>query len=233
MEINMKKRRSVLLTMALMAVLLVGCKPSEDKLAEAEAARTQLLSARDAAEETYLDIADTSMRSELDALGVRVTEIEAIDFTNMSDKKINEVLPSITELTDSYTTVQEKLSGTFQDETAVKEEQAKNVQIDAYIINKMDADLASIVLHDITADTYSENLITGDKELVSGYTLMGVKLEIYTDSSEWEFVVTDTAGNSYNIPSEDLKKVSDKGVSLSFEYDKETELGVVTFDGYF
>ncbi len=229
----MKKRRSVLLTMALMAVLLVGCKPSEDKLAEAEAARTQLLSARDAAEETYLDIADTSMRSELDALGVRVTEIEAIDFTNMSDKKINEVLPSITELTDSYTTVQEKLSGTFQDETAVKEEQAKNVQIDAYIINKMDADLASIVLHDITADTYSENLITGDKELVSGYTLMGVKLEIYTDSSEWEFVVTDTAGNSYNIPSEDLKKVSDKGVSLSFEYDKETELGVVTFDGYF
>ncbi len=229
----MKKRRSVLLTTMLMCALLVGCKPSEDKLAEAEAARTQLLSARDAAEETYLDIADTSMRSELDALGVRVTEIEAIDFTNMSDKKINEVLPSITELTDSYTTVQEKLSGTFQDETAVKEEQAKNVQIDAYIINKMDADLASIVLHDITADTYSENLITGDKELVSGYTLMGVKLEIYTDSSEWEFVVTDTAGNSYNIPSEDLKKVSDKGVSLSFEYDKETELGVVTFDGYF
>ncbi len=229
----MKKRRSVLLTTMLMCALLVGCKPSEDKLAEAEAARTQLLSARDAAEETYLDIADTSMRSELDALGVKVTEIEAIDFTNMSDKKINEVLPSIVELTESYTTVQAKLSGTYQEETAVKEEQAKNVQVDAYIINKMGFDLSSVVLHDITADTYSENIISGDQALVSGYTLMGVKLEIYTDSSEWEFIVTDTAGNSYNIPSEDLRSVSDKGVSLSFEYDKETDSGVVSFGGYF
>ena len=230
----MKKRRLVLLTTILTCILLVGCKPSETTLAEAEGARSQLVAARDAAEETYLDIADTSMRSELDELGVQVADIEAIDFTNMSDKKINEVLPTITELSGKYATVQAKLTGTYQEETAVKEELAKNVQIDAYIINKMGADLSSIVLHDITADTNSDNLIAGDEQsLISGYTLMGVKLEIYTDSSEWEFVVTDTAGNSYNIPCEDLNKVSDKGVSITFEYDKETDSGVVSLGGYF
>lgn len=230
----MSKRRSVLLTTIFMCFLLVGCKPSEDKLTEAEGARDQLLAARDAAEETYLDIADTSMRSELDELGVQVAEIEAIDFTNMSDKKINEVLPTITELSEKYTTVQSKLTGTYQEETAVKEELAKNVQIDSYIINKMGADLSSIVLHDITADSYSDNLIAGDEQsLISGYTLMGVKLEVYTDSSEWEFVVTDTDGNSYNIPCEDLRNVSEKGVSLTFEYDKETDSATVSCGGYF
>ena len=229
----MKKKRSVLLTAMLMCALLVGCKPSEDKLAEAETARTQLLSARDAAEETYLNIADTSMRTELDSLGVKVTEIEAIDFTNMSDKKINEVLPTITELTESYATVQAKLTGTYQEETSVKEEQAKNVQVDAYFINKMGADISSVILHDLSADTYSENLIIGEQALTAGYTLMGVKLEIYTDSSEWEFVVTDTAGNSYNIPCDDLRTVVEKGVSITFEYDKEADAGVATFGGYF
>ncbi|WP_029231455.1 hypothetical protein [Butyrivibrio sp. VCB2006] len=229
----MKKKRSVLLTTLLMIVLLAGCKPSEEKLSEAESARSSLLAARDTAEETYLDIADTSMRSELDALGVQVAEIEAIDFTNMSDKKINEVLPKIAELSESYGTVQAKLSGTYQEETAVKKEQAKNVQIDAYIINKMGADLSSIVLHDLSADTYSDDLIAGEDALTAGYTLMGVKLEIYTDSSQWEFVVTDTAGNTYNVPCEDLRGFTEKGVSLSFEYDKETDSGVVTFGGYF
>lgn len=229
----MKKKRVVLLSVLVMALMLVGCKPSEEKLTEAENARSQLVQAREKAEETYLDIADTSLRPELDALGVKVAEIEAIDFTKMSDKKIDGVLPTITELTDSYGTVQSKLDGTYNQESAASAEQAKNIQINAYIINKMGFDVKSIILHDITTDTYSGNLIGDENTLGSGYTLMGVKLEINTDSEAWEFIVRNTTDTSFTLPCDSLKEADPSGISLSFEYDNETQTGAVNFGGYF
>lgn len=229
----MKKNKSVLLGVLAMMLLLVGCKPSEEKLSEAENARNQLVQARAAAEETYLDIADTSLRPELDTLGVKVTEIEALDFTKMSDKKIDAVLPTIAELTDSYSTVQGKLDGTYQEEATANAEQAKKIQINSYIINQMGFDINSIVLHDITTDTYSGNLIGDGNILESGYTLMGIKLEVHTDSNAWEFIVKNTTDTSFTLPCESLKDVDPSGVSLSFEYDNDTQNGSVTFGGYF
>ena len=38
-------------------------------------------------------------------------------------------------------------------------------------------------------DNLSDNLIGEGESLADGYTLMGVKLEIHTDSSQWEFIV--------------------------------------------
>lgn len=229
----MKKKRVVLLSLLTMMVMLVGCKPSEEKLSEAESARTALVQARASAEETYLDIADTSLRSELDELGVKTSEIEAIDFTKMSDKKIDEVLPSISELTSSYETVQSKLNGTYQEETAAKEEKAKNIQISSYIMNKMGFDLKSVVLHDITKDTYSENLLGDGNELASGYTIMGVGLEVNTDSEAWEFIVKNTNDTSFTLPCDSLKEADPEGISLTFEYDNETQTGSATLGKYF
>ena len=229
----MPKKRIVCLSILIMMLMLMGCKPSEEKLNEAESARSQLLAARTAAEETYLDIADTSLRPELDQLGVQVAEIEAIDFTKMSDKKIDGVLPTIVTLTESYGVIQSKLDGTYQEESATREENAKNIEVDCYIINKMGFDLNSVVLHDITKDTYSDNLLGSGGTLVSGYTLMGVKLEINTDSEAWEFVVKNTNETSFTLPCESLAGVDKTGVSLTFEYDDEAKAGAVTFGGYF
>ena len=229
----MQKKKIVLFSILVMVLALMGCKPSEEKLNEAENARNQLLAAREAAEETYLDIADTSLRPELDQLGVQVAEIEAIDFTKMSDKKIDEVLPTIETIIESYGVVQSKLTGTYQEETAIREENAKNIEIDCYIINKMGFDLNSVVLHDITTDSYSDNLLGNGGTLASGYTLMGVKLEINTDSEAWELVVKNTNDTSFTLPCESLKDVDKTGVSLTLEYDDETKTGAVSFGGYF
>ena len=229
----MRKKRIVLFSIIAMMLIMVGCKPSEEKLNEAEAARSQLVEARAAAEETYLDIADTSLRSELDELGVQVNEIVAIDFTKMSDKKIDEVLPTIATLTESYSVVQGKLTGTYQEETAANEEKAKNIEIDCYIINKMGFDINSVVLHDITTDTYSGNLVGDGNVLASGYTLMGVKLEVHTDSQAWEFVVKNTNDTSFTLPCDSLRDLDNKEVSLTFEYDNDSQSGSVSFGGYF
>ena len=95
-------RKTILIMITAMILLLVGCRPSDEKLAEAEEARNLLLQVKQTAEDTYLDISDTSLRSSLDELAGKEAEIEQIDFTTLSDKKIDEILPTITELTNSY-----------------------------------------------------------------------------------------------------------------------------------
>ena len=50
------------------ALLLVACKPSPEKLSEAEALKAALVEAKNNAENTYLDITDSSLRGTLDEL---------------------------------------------------------------------------------------------------------------------------------------------------------------------
>ncbi len=228
----MKKTRVVLIMAAMLSLMLVGCRPSDAKLSEAEQLRAQLVQARASAEETYLDITDTSLKTELDELRVRVSKVEAIDFTKLNDKKIDAELPEMYSLISEYGVIQSKLDGTYEEEQAYSEEQAKNVQVDAYFINKMGVDLVSIVVHDLSANTYSDNLL-GPAGLGAGYTLMGAKLEINTDSSLWDLVVTDTSYNEYEFACDDLRDHIQKGVSITLEYDKETQSCVAGFDGYF
>ena len=55
----MKKKLALVLSIMMM-IALVGCKPSEEKLSEASGYVDQLREYQAAAEEKYLDIADTS-----------------------------------------------------------------------------------------------------------------------------------------------------------------------------
>ena len=227
------KKRITLFVAVVMMFVLVGCKPSAEKLSEVEGYVSQLREYQAAAEEKYLDIADTSLRPELDELGVKAAAIYEIDFSKLSNKKIDEKEPEILLLLGEYEDIQKKLDGTYQDETAANEEQAKNLQIDAYIINKTGFGINSIILRDVTTDTLSDNLIEVGETLEDGYTLMGVKLEVHADSSQWEFIVKDVAGTQRVFPCESLKDVSNEGVSLVLGYDAETDSGTVSFGGYF
>jgi hypothetical protein len=227
------KKKLVIMGAIMMSLALSGCRPSDEKLAAVESARDALETVRQEAEDTYLDVADTSLRSELDQLGVKVAEIEAIDFTKMSNKKIDAKIPEINSIIQEYNVVQQKLTGIYTGEQEVIAEQAKNRLIDCYIINKTGLKLSSIVLHDITADSYSENLISDGEILADGYTLMGIKLPVNADSSEWEFIVTDDVFTQRFFTCESLKDISGNSVSLSFAYNVETDSGTVSFGGYF
>lgn len=227
------KRKFIPLIAALMAVLLVACGPSDEKLAEAEEARNLLAQAKQTAEDTYLDVSDTSQRSILDSLSEKEAEIEQLDFTKMNDKKIDEILPSIAELTESYQNIGKELSGVLTSETQIKEEKAKHKGLEVYFINKTGMNLSKILLHDISANTYSDNFIGDGVVLQNGYTLMGVSLDIYSDSSEWEFVITDDAGTEYNLSCESLKGEDLEGASVVLSYDSATATGEATLGGYF
>lgn len=227
------QKRYVPIISLLMAVLLVACGPSDEKLSEAEEARNVLVQAKQTAEDTYLDVSDTSQRIALDELADKEAEIEQIDFNKLNDKKIDEILPGIAELTESYQNIGKELSNILTDETKVREEKAKHKGLDTYFINKTGMNLSKIVLHDISADTFSDNYIGDGVVLADGYTLMGVSLDVYADSSEWEFVITDDVDNEYILSCESLKGQTIDGASLVLSYDPATGTGEATLGGYF
>lgn len=227
----MKKARTAIM-LAAMTVMLMGCRASEAKIKEAEDARASMITARETAQETYLDITDSSKKAMLDELAAKAAEIESVDFSKMSEKKIDEFLPSVQEVTDSYSDIQGYLDGTLQKEKEAGEEAAKNIQIDAYAINKTGMNLTELVLHDVTKDTFSDNLMGEGVVLQAGYTLMGIELEIHADSSMWEFLVKDENGTPYTLVCENLLEQAKDGISLTLDYDKNTQMGRAVFGHY-
>ncbi len=223
----MMKKSKILTTFMMMALglFLVACGPSDEKLAEAEGARSLLLQARQAAEDTYLDITDSDNKDKLKELSDKTAEIEAIDFTKLNDKKIDAVLPTITELTDSYQSMGADMTAILKEETDVREEKAKHLERDVYFINKTGMNLSKLALYDVSRDETSDNYIGDGIYLLNGYSLMGVTLDIYADSTEWEFLITDDGGTDYVLSCSDLRELDPEGMTIVLEYDTKSQEG--------
>ncbi|MBR4669686.1 MAG: hypothetical protein IKO84_03720 [Butyrivibrio sp.] len=229
----MKKRIIVgALTVLLTGTMLVACKPSEEKLNEAETTRQVLIEAKRSAEETYLDITDSSKKSELDELAKREAEIESLDFTKMSDKKIDAVLPDITGLTEEYQSLKNTLDSTLSSEKNAKDEAAKHMDLGSYIINKTGLNIIEVKIHDVTADTYSDNLLGEGVVLEQGYTLMGAVLDVNVTSSEWEVIIKDENNTSHTLQCGDLKSANKEGIALVISLDSATGAGKAEIGDY-
>jgi hypothetical protein len=85
--------------------------------------------------------------------------------------------------------------------------------------------LVSVVLHDKTTDTYSDNLLGDNVTLNSGYTLMGVVLDLTKASTEYEFVVTNDNNTDFSLPCDDLGSLKINETSITLRYDSETKTG--------
>ena len=229
----MKKRIIVgALTVLLTGTMLVACKPSEEKLNEAETTRQVHIGAKRSAEETYLDITDSSKKSDLDELAKREAEIESLDFTKMSDKKIDAVLPDITGLTEEYQSLKNTLDSTLSSEKNAKDEAAKHMDLGSYIINKTGLNIIEVKIHDVTADTYSDNLLGEGVVLEQGYTLMGAVLDVNVTSSEWEVIIKDENNTSHTLQCGDLKSANKEGIALVISLDSATGAGKAEIGDY-
>ena len=209
----------------IMAVLLVACKPSPEKLNEAEVARAALVEAKNNAENTYLDITDSSLRGALDELAAKEKEAEKKDFTKMSDSMLELYIPKVKELTGEYVKIQELLNMKLAEDNVRREAAAKEALINAYIVNNTEFMITEMALHDITSDTISGNLLGEGVSLASGYTLAGVDLDIKIDSSQWEIVIKDDGGKVYSFTCGDFNQASRDGVYVILNYDSSSGTG--------
>ena len=228
----MKKKITVFTLVLSMMLALCACKPSDEKLSEAETARGVLLEAKESAEATYLDITDSSKKSELEELSKEVAEIEALDFTKMSDKKIDGVLPKITELTQEYQSLNSEFDETLAAETKKKAEKDKYSNVGAYLVNKTGMNLTEVVLHDLSEDTYTDNLLGDGVVLEAGYTLMGVVLDINKSSADWEFIVKNDNNTSYTLACDSLAGADEAGISITLKYSDSDKTGSASLGSY-
>lgn len=218
---NKKKICTILLTV-LTGVMLVACKPSDEKLAEANTARNTLIEYRGRAEQKYLDLTEETNRAKLDELSARVDETLTVDFTKMSDKKIDEYLPTVRTLITEYEAIVGVLDKTYDSEEAQRTEAAKHQEIECYVLNKLGVNVTGLKLHDLTTDSYSDNLLGDGVVLNDGYTLMGIMLEIHADSKAWELTASDENGKEYVLPLENLIDNVDNGMSIILKMNTET-----------
>ncbi len=226
----MKKRFGILSTTLLIsAVLLSACGSSDEKRLEAETAKGLMIEAKESAEEVYLDITDSSQEEKLNELDSKVKEIEAIDLKKYSDTKIDETITTINEITEEYQNLQKDFESVLKKETKEKTEAEKHMDVRCYFINRTGMNLSKVVLHDITEDSYSDNLLGENISLNSGYILMGVVLNVTRSSSEFEFVVTDENNTSYTLTCDDLTSLKIDEVSITLKYDTETKTGSAIF----
>ncbi len=213
----------------LMGMCLVGCGPSLDRLAKAESARDELAQMRTDVDETYLDITDSSKGNTLSEMSKQVTEIQETDLKKLSNEEIDELLLSMDALTKQYQQLDEELTAIKTEETQTKEEREKHSYLDVYILNKTGMNLSKIVLHDLTTDTVSTSYLKDGAILQAGYTLMGVSLDLYKDSKEWEFIVTEENGTDHILTAEGLDQQKTKSAALILSYDEKTGTGSAGF----
>ena len=226
------KRAGLFTALMILAFMVTGCGPSDEKLAEAESARSTLQAAKKAAEETYLDITESTNRQRLDELAESASQYESMDFTKMRDKKIDEVLPGIQELTTEYLSLGDAMDDVLKAETAARDDAAKRRKISAFFVNKTGLDLTEILFRDVTQNEVSKNFIKEGTTLAAGYTLMGATLEVYEGSSEWEVVVKDTNNTEHVLVCDSLENANPEGIALTLTYDSKSETGQALLESY-
>ncbi|MBO6242436.1 MAG: hypothetical protein J6O61_16665 [Butyrivibrio sp.] len=222
----MKKNIFVLAaTFIISATLLAGCGATDEKVLELETAVGLMMEAKESAEETYLDITDSSMEQKLQELEEKAKEYVELDYKRITDSKIDEIIPEINEITAEYQSLQQGFSETLEQETKEQAEAEKHMNVQCYLVNKTGMNLVSVVLHDITEDTYSENLLGGNVTLNAGYTLMGVVLDVTKASSEFEFVITNDNNTEFTLSCDDLSSLKIDETSITLRYDSESKTG--------
>lgn len=225
-------RIRTLFIVLLAGAMLVACKPSDEKLSEAETARNTLIEYRGRAEQKYLDLTEESNRAKLDELSARVDETLTVDFTKMSDKKIDEYLPTVRAIISEYEDIVGVMDKTYDSEEADRVEAAKHQEIECYVVNKMGVNLTSLKLHDVASDSYSDNLLGDDVVLTDGYTLMGIMLQVYADSKDYELVASDENGKEYVFACGNLVGQGEDGMSITLKMDTDTGEAVADFGSY-
>ena len=222
----MKKNFYIIIaTFILSASLLAGCGATDEKILELETAVGLMMEAKESAEEIYLDITDSSMEQKLQELDEKAKEYEELDYKKFTDSKIDEMILEVNEITAEYQSLQQNFAQTLEQETSEKAEAEKHMSVQCYLINKTGMNLVSVVLHDITEDTCSDNLLGGNVTLDAGYTLMGVVLDVTKASSEFEFVITNDNNTEFTLSCDDLSSLKIDSTSITLRYDSESKTG--------
>lgn len=214
-----KKTGSFFFTAMLLFILLTGCGPSEEKIAEAQNKYTELTNIHNQVVDAHKTISDPSLDTKLDALSEKLDQIDDFNLNEMKDNEIDLLITSMDSMITSY---QEALSSISQIKT--DEDAAVIITIPLALSNTSGLTFENISLYEKGDTSEKENLLPEGTVFENGQHITG--LFIYRDVSytHWILALTDTDQNNYEIELP-VKTYPEEGCTLILAYDLE-DLGI-------
>ena len=212
----MSKKGVYFLTVMLSCLVLAACGISEENLAKVTSAKDGLMAEKELTEKLNGELTSDMFADELSDLSSKCEEFQEMDPEKLKNKEVEDLLPRMEELTNSYKDLSDKISQELESEENADKENAKQLEILCHIENLCGSELKSICFKDLTADSVTENYLAEGVTLPNGRILAGVTLPIYSDSSAWSLVVTDTLDNTYEYAVDfgDLSSLAEKEFSI-------------------
>ncbi len=213
----MKKYNITLLIALAVSLVITSCGLSEDNKKSLEEALSSLNTEKEYAESIYGQLTDDSYKDSLSELSDKYALYKDLESSKVKSKEFEDTLSGINNLTESYKSLSDQLNTELSNEQAAAAESEKHIEILSVIQNKSGSEIKSIVLKDNSQNTKSDNLLLSDQTLPSGTMLLGAVLPVYTDSTSFAILVTDTLGNvnEYDLPLTNLTNDEDIKISIT------------------
>ena len=212
----MSKKHLYTLAILICCTMLSACKVSEENLSSITKARDELTQQKGFAEEIYGKLTTDAYGEDLLAYETQYNAITDFDTEKLKDKDVQELLPKINNLTESYKTLYSEMEKELEVEGNALAESAKHTEILCYIENKSGSEFNSIILKDTSLATETENYLKEGTTLPSGRILTGIILPINLDSNSRILSVTDTLGKVYDyaLNIENISSAAENGISI-------------------
>ena len=210
----MKRKRWVCAVLLILSTaFLVACGPSKEKMAQLQQACDLLYGARQEAEESYGELTDDTLGTDISSLAKQADRIKTTNFHKMNDEEADAMLPEITALTTSYGTLQAKIDQEAKKEKDAAEAARGVTEVPAWITNETGQTLKALLLTDKSAGAKEDLLVQG-QSLAPGQTLMGVVITVQKTSSAWSLTATTDTGETLSFDQLDFTEAGTDGISL-------------------
>ena len=193
----MSKKGLYILTTMLLTLVLSACGLSEENLTKVTEAREGLIAEKELTEKLNGDLTTDTFFEDIEGLSSQCEEFTEMNLDKLKNKEVEDVITRMGELEEAYKELSDKISKELEAESNAAKENEKHLEILCHIENLSGNELKSICLKDVTTDSTTNNYLAEETTLPNGRILAGVTLPVYSGSSEWCLVVTDTLDNVY------------------------------------
>lgn len=218
----MKKFIDTFLCCFFLCLILSGCGgPSEEKIAAAQDAYSQLVQLHNEVVEAHKGISDSSLDDQLVALSEKAAEIETMNLSEMNDETIDSLIETINSFITSY---EEQLQAISQ--IKEQEDSAVIILVSFSLTNETDQIFQKLFLYKKNDTSAKINVLEEASGFHPEQTLVG--LTIYKDVSDtpWILELENADGAVYEIELP-VKDFSENGEDLVLAFDTESQALIV------
>lgn len=213
----MRKLLSILIFSLLLCFTLTACGgPSDEKIAQAQEAYTQLVQIHNQAVDAHKQISDNSLDDELVALSNKVAQIEEFNLSEMEDTDIDVLIESMDSILSSY---QEYLQTI--EEIKGQEEAAVLVSIPLTLMNSTGQTIQKLFLYEQNDTSAKSDVLEGTAGFGQGQSLTGLVMLRDVSNTPWILEIENSEGITYEIELP-VKDYDENGISLTLIYDSES-----------